>query len=1035
MALMDQPIPIDFGQGLDTKTDPKEVVAGRFVTLQNAIFTQAKQCRKRNGYTQMTNALVGGGTWSNPQMVRSYKNELVIAATSSITLGQRLFSYSTDLNAWNDQGKYVSAQINRTLIEAPLVPSSDPTATGACKSSSAIAGSITLYCYDNGYTTATNTQCFYTVVDNSTGIHLVSDQRISGGLQAKWSKAILLGASQLAILFVGSANTLYIQLVNVSSGGGVTLGSATAIGTCLADSGVSPTYKYAYDALTTSTGATIGVPNTPNINVYYIDTTGATTSSFTLTALNPINPIAIYSDSSNRTWVYWSQNTTQDLYFSVYNGVAPVRAPTLISATAEAFQIAAVPTSPNQHNVYYSTQRQGAGDVGVLDVGIIKNTANTSGAVGIDTGVLYGCDIYSRAIAMNNTYYMAVTTYSAFGSTGYVIDLADVLPIAQFCVNASEGVFRNTVSNSAGSSQMGVPLAIRSPSFVEYPFLINSTQLTFSAGIIISLTEISHTSNTALAVLQNETTGCNVGICSIMMDLNSIDAYQGIIQQDTLILNGGIVYQYDSQQVVEVNFIQAPDGITGTNASSGGNIGPASGTADYVYYVTYEWIDTLGNLQQSAPSQGLTMVFTGTTNKAKIYINPLTLSQKNFVTGSVTTTTKLWRTIANGQIAYLVQTITNSSNFEQAFVDDTLADSVIINNPQLYTQGQAIVENTAPPPSMILWTNNNRLWAIDSENPETTIDYSKTASAGSGIAFSTAFLNIIIDSKFGPMTGASPMDEKTVILKQNSIGFFIGDGLNDAGTGSSITNFQFLPTDAGCTNSKSVILYPGGILYRTPKGIYQVSRGLQTTYFGMVVEAFNNQDIRSAIIIGNRNQIRFLTSSGFSILYDYVFNQWSTFTNHQGYSGDVWQGSYLYARTDGTLFEENTSNFLDNATAFQWYGQTGWMTLGSVQGFQRARMFHILGDFQGAAGHGVQVTAAYDFTGSPLAVQTYSFVGSNNAFQYRDRLIQQKCDSIQLTISEITTGVSGEYMDLTNMEFMAGVKRGTNKVPTTAMVG
>src|SRR5208282_4405532 len=108
------------------------------------------------------------------------------------------------------------------------------------------------------------------------------------------------------------------------------------------------------------------------------------------------------------------------------------------------------------------------------------------------------------------------------------------------------------------------------------------------------------------------------------------------------------------------------------------------------------------------------------------------------------------------------------------------------------------------------------------------------------------------------------------------------------------TPFQFIPSDTGCVNSKSVILFPDGILFKSLKGIYILTRGLAIGYFAPEVEAYNSQDIQSAVLTGGRNQIRFLTSSGLSLLYDYVFKQWSVFTNHTGLSADIWQGSYVY---------------------------------------------------------------------------------------------------------------------------------------------
>jgi hypothetical protein len=45
MALVKQPLAINFAQGLDTKTDPKQVQPGKFLALQNTIFTKGGSSR------------------------------------------------------------------------------------------------------------------------------------------------------------------------------------------------------------------------------------------------------------------------------------------------------------------------------------------------------------------------------------------------------------------------------------------------------------------------------------------------------------------------------------------------------------------------------------------------------------------------------------------------------------------------------------------------------------------------------------------------------------------------------------------------------------------------------------------------------------------------------------------------------------------------------------------------------------------------------------------------------------------------------
>jgi hypothetical protein len=168
-------------------------------------------------------------------------------------------------------------------------------------------------------------------------------------------------------------------------------------------------------------------------------------------------------------------------------------------------------------------------------------------------------------------------------------------------------------------------------------------------------------------------------------------------------------------------------------------------------------------------------------------------------------------------------------------------------------------------------------------------------------------------------------------------------------------------------------------------------------------------------------------------------NQWSVFTNHEGLSADSHVGLYYYVREDGHIYKENTTSFLDNATAFNLKLNTGWLALSSVQNFERVRQMLTLGDYTNgsSASHGIQVEAAYDFSTSYGTAVSYYFgaASSSGVFQYRNFFTQQKCDSISLLITEKTTGASGEFLDLTNMSFIAGLKKGFNKVTAAQSVG
>lgn len=59
MALVKQIVPVPFVGGVDTKTDEKQVVPGKLLLLENGIFTSPKQIKKRNGYRQLSQVILG----------------------------------------------------------------------------------------------------------------------------------------------------------------------------------------------------------------------------------------------------------------------------------------------------------------------------------------------------------------------------------------------------------------------------------------------------------------------------------------------------------------------------------------------------------------------------------------------------------------------------------------------------------------------------------------------------------------------------------------------------------------------------------------------------------------------------------------------------------------------------------------------------------------------------------------------------------------------------------------------------------------
>ena len=169
MALDSQNVPISFEQGVDTKTDPKQVVVGKMLSLQNASFQNPKEIRKRDGFQALPNTTWAGASVSNGVGLAAFKNELVSYD------GQKLYSYSPDLQKQSSQGFCRTSE----LSVFPVVRNT----YSQFNADSALATNG-LYCFAYNQTVSGVTSVYYTIVDSSTNTVLVN-QSISTGVRPR----------------------------------------------------------------------------------------------------------------------------------------------------------------------------------------------------------------------------------------------------------------------------------------------------------------------------------------------------------------------------------------------------------------------------------------------------------------------------------------------------------------------------------------------------------------------------------------------------------------------------------------------------------------------------------------------------------------------------------------------------------------------------------------------------------------------------------------------------------------------------------
>jgi len=543
-----------------------------------------------------------------------------------------------------------------------------------------------------------------------------------------------------------------------------------------------------------------------------------------------------------------------------------------------------------------------------------------------------------------------------------------------------------------------------------------------------------------------EVLSSNAGITQLNIVLET-PSYNSAQLGENLHMAGGLLLNYDGNSVTEHGFNIFPENtVKSVEVPTYG--GPGLGNGIWYYQVTYEWVDAKGQMHQSAPSTLVSETIAAQAERTvKLVVPCLALTLKTAPRSDVRIV--VWRGIINDfNVMYrLKDTVNLPGSDTVTFYDDYLITDALLRVKQvLYTTG-GVIENIAPAPSTVTVLHKNRLW-LGGLDERGFIAYSKEYVAEEGVAFSD-FFKIAVDPASGNVTALATMDDKLLIFKQDRVYTLVGDGPLDTGTQNDFTLPQLISGDVGCVNPKSIVTIPDGVVFKSDKGIYLVTRSLQFVYIGQDVEDFNSLNITSAVVLEDDSEIRFTTSDGAALVFNYQFAQWSTFSNYQALSAVNGLGQYLHLKTDGTVMKETPGLYLDAGGKIAMAIETSWLAFQGLQGYQRIRQWSLLGDF--ITDHYTKVKLYYDYedfssetvyfnvdTGLDLSYYgddvTYgdSVVyggGGSGVFQFSSQPRVQKCQSMKMRIEDIDTKVAGGggSFNLVSLTLEVGLKNTITK--------
>lgn len=1030
-----QALDIPFAEGLDTKSDPKRVKMGNFVKLENSVFNKGGLLQKRNGYPKLST--LPNNTYS---YLTTFNGDLT-------AVGNDIAAYNTANAGWVQKGNLQPVSLNTlSLVRNNL----NQIAVDSAVASNGLV--CTVYIEKNA-SVLTNK---YVIADSVTGQNIVAPSVIpvSSGTVSGGMRVFVLGNNFIIIFTNTITATDHLQYVAIST----TTPTNVSANTDLAAVYVAAT-TLSWDAYVNNDILFFAYNNTAggqSIKVNYLTRTLvlgtavtfaseiATMVSVTADNTNPASPVIYVS--------YWDNASNDGFTLAVNNVLNTLMTPQQIINNIDVLNITSVAQN-GICSVAYEVDNSYA---------ITPGTGNPTHYIAALTVTLASTTVSSASVSIRSLG-LASKGFIVNGVVYYLGAYQSLYQNTYFLINASEStsaapviVAKLAYSNGGGYLTLGLPGVTIDGETAWIPYLFKTLVQAVNKD-----TDVPTGTQTAGIYSQ---TGLN--LCSFTLNSEKLDTAE---IGSNLNISGGFLGMYDGYLPVENNFFLWPDvaptsppnpintSVAAWSATGGSIVAKPDGATNtnaYFYQFTYEWTDNQGNAFKSSPSIPIAVTTTGALSTGSVVLTLPSLRLTAKTANPVKIVIYRWSVAQQVyyQITSIVAPLLNSTIADTVTYTDTLADASILGNNILYTTG-GVIENVAPPATDILTLFDTRLWLVDAEN-QNSLWFSKQVIQNTPVEMSDLFTKYIppttaTEGSTGPIKALSTMDDKLIIFKENALLYVNGSGPDNTGANNQYSEPIFITATVGCTNQRSIVLMPTGLMFQSNKGIWLLGRDLSTQYIGAPVESFTQgANVNSAVSVPETNQIRFTLDTGITLMYDYYYGQWGVFTGVPATSSCIFQDMHTFINQYAAVYQESVGNYLDGSNPVLMNFKTGPLRLGDLQGYQRAYFFYILGNF--ISPHKLQALIYYDYDNSPsqsvmITPDNYStpygsgssqspygqgnpYGGGTSLENWRIFLERQRCMAFAIEIREIFDRsydtVAGAGLTLSGINVVMGFKKG-----------
>jgi hypothetical protein len=1058
MPLDFQLVQAPFRFGLAEGADPHAVPPGTLMTAENVCWRKGGRIEKRYGTTTLTSAKIGGGSLPSAKRLMVRDKELCL------TDGSRLYSYTT--SGWADVGRVpqLSIEWSTHLDSVTGVKSADM---------AILSNGNVVMAWVSGTDDATlGYGAIYYQVRSQDGSVVTAPTLLTsswGGTDTN-RVVVVTDGTNWAILFsrypgAGSC-TLYASVNGATpsllrsdhrsfGGGNISGWDACTVGSNFV-------IAYARDA---------GAGNGIGIYSYTFASTPVqvATGAVGVEAAGIEQDIGIHGTAGENLYVVYSL-TSGGSGFLKYG----VNNPSTFAVVSNAATI------DSAANVSWTRQR-----VTRIDA---TNAVVVSGATSLVAAAKYtdGCLVsFKLTVGVGPSVQrresrglLPVSRPFTIGEKQYVF--------AAECGAVMHGILANSPPTTVGWNTLLLDVTPGSDTNVPHEHVGNVEVLTgafFDSAAM--MTPCTYNGQTQVLVpfhskAPTRIFGWHLGLRIAKLTLGNAsvpDIWRGVEIDRELYVSGALLTAYDGRRTFNAGFCY-PSLINKGETVAATTTGLMD-AGTYLYSVVPEYRSASGMLHRGPPAATQSIVVGGTTtSKVSLCVMPQSVDWRETsqpVTGTGDNSPfahlqSIFRSVKNGSIP---QRLTLEPDYNTHFSDhqngsnqtnnifvDIRNDSNITGSSgyttlplasrdALYTSGGEL-EDMQPPSLVTMALHSGRLFGVDGTGRRLwfTKDYDSNVGTSPGWhpALSMPFAETL--------TALASMDEKLVVFSASSMWIMVGEGPAPTGIGSddSFANPIKVQTDVGCTNARSVVSTPMGVMFQSARGIYLLTRGLEQQWIGRAVrdqlDAYPN--ITSAVLVPKQNQVRFTannsdSTAGIVFVYDYVEGQWSTFRYSVGGTASLpiadavmWQDSYVFATTGGLVAKETPATHLDDSTWVTMTLETAWISAAGPVAYHSARRFTLQGEAH--TNHSLVLEAGFDSNTAyqqTVTFATASDVTTPGPLEECQLTVntRRKCNSIRFKVYDLTpTGgaavSTGKGASFYVMGLEVGVKKGGN-MPAT----